>query len=167
MKNERVQAASWQRRKVDPIERFFMIAHDWERVKSAGISYDETTRNLQMLEAFFVDALKERPEDALEIRRRIAESRLDLAITKKCSFAVCRARLNALSHLGFTNLDRKGFYHLIYARGIFDRGHKKMAKRIAVDIIEELENSLKKRKSRSLKQTLAAMKNFLDLFEKT
>jgi len=42
-----------------------------------------------------------------------------------------------------------------------------MAKRIAVDIIEELENSLKKRKSRSLKQTLAAMKNFLDLFEKT
>lgn len=167
MKEEQVQTASRQRRKVDPMESFFMRAHDWEIVKSAEISYRETIRNLRLLETFFVNASKGQPEHALEIRRRIAESRLERALMKKCSFGVCRARLIALSHLGFTNLERKALIHLIYARGAFARGHKQVAKRVAMEIIEELEKSLKKRKSRSEKEMLALTKNFLDRIKKS
>ena len=165
MKEKRVQTISRKSEKVSPIGRCFMRAHDREIVKSGKISYDESLRNLQMLEAFFVNALKEKPKDALEIKRRIAESRLDLALRKNCSVAVCRARLKALSHLGFTSLERKALFHLIYARGALARGHNRAAKRVSVAIIEELENSLKNRKSRPEKQMLAVARNFLDSFD--
>ena len=162
MKEKRVKTASKQRRKISHAERFFMRALDWEIVKSEKISYDETLRNLQLLEAFFVNALKKQPADALEIKRRIAEWRLDRAIRKNCSFAVCQAQLNALSRIEFSNMERKAYCHLIYARGALARGHIHAAKRVSTATIKELENSLKNHKSRAEKQMLELTRSFLD-----
>jgi hypothetical protein len=133
-----------------------------ELAKVATVSHAEMDRALRNLEKCYVKQLERHPDLALEVRRRIAEQLLDQAVLRGSSLSVCRARLNAASKLGFTNLEKRAHYHLLYAKGAFARGHKRVANRVAVAIANDLEQSLKRRKSLLAQECLAYTKKFLD-----
>jgi len=56
-------------------------------------------------------------------------------------------RFNALAKLGFTDIEQKGHYHLIYARAALERGHYRIADNLASKMILELRRSFPRRRS--------------------
>jgi hypothetical protein len=100
-----------------------------------------------------------------EIERRIAELLLQHAIRHGCSFDVCRARLNELRRLGFSNIESKSTSYLLYAQGAMDRGHRNVARSIAATMADELERSLRRRRSMAGKKDLQLLRSFLTEFE--
>ena len=88
---------------------------------------------LRGVEHEYCHRLASKPRLKLEVKRRIAENLLDMGISRGRSIATCRARLNALTKLGFTDIEQKAHYHLMYARTALERGHRQMAFRLAQD----------------------------------
>jgi hypothetical protein len=105
------------------VEREFAKALDWEVANAGSITYRTVTARLRGLERSFLNRAG-RKFAALEMKRRIAEQRLQQAIFHSCSLAICRGRLKALEQLGFTNIERKGYCYLVYARAALARGHR-------------------------------------------
>src|SRR5260370_6713679 len=89
------------------VGRAFARALSREIIGAATISYAEVVRSLRNLESCYLRQTEGHPELALEIRRRIAEQQLEQALFHDCKHSVCRARLNAASLLGFTNVERQ------------------------------------------------------------
>jgi hypothetical protein len=83
----------------------------------------------------------------LEVKRRIAESLLNMSIFGGRNIATCRKRFNALFELGFTNIEQKAHFHLIYARAAIKQGHPQMASTLAAKMILELRRSLRRQRS--------------------
>jgi hypothetical protein len=124
--------------------------------------YSEVVRSLHRLEREYVPQLHGHPKFARELRRRIAEKLLEQAILHGCKLAVCRGRLTAAARLGFTDLEQSAHYRLLYAKGAFARGHKRVAYRTAKAVAGDLERSLRRRKSLLGKHLLKLTKEYLD-----
>jgi hypothetical protein len=55
---------------------------------------------------------------------------------------------------------QKTTYSILYAKWAFAQGHKRIARRVADEVIDELERSLKKRDNLPVRQCLAFAKRF-------
>lgn len=126
------------------------------------MSYSEVIRSLRRLEREYVPQLGGHPTFARELRRRIAEKLLEQALLHDCKLSVCRARLNAAEQLGFTDVEQSAHYRLLYAKGAFARGHKRVAYRTAKAVAGDLERSLGRRKSLLGKHLLKLTKEYLE-----
>jgi len=113
---------------------------------------------LRRIEDEFCHRLSHKPRLKLEVKRRIAETLLDMSISRGQTLATCRARFKALAKLGFTDVEQKGHYFLIYARAALERGHPRIAANVTNSMIRELRRSLRRRRSLLGRQ-------LLDLFE--
>jgi hypothetical protein len=96
-----------------------------------------------------------------ETGRRIAETLLHHAIRHGCSFDVCRARLNQLRKLGFSNIETKSTCYFLYARGALERGHRHAARRVAAAMADELEDYLRQKKSLAASEDLKLLRSLL------
>ena len=114
----------------------------------AGPATDrEKTAQLRRVENEYCRRLANEPRLRLEVKRRIAEMLLDLSISRGQRIASCRARFNALAKLGFTNIEQKAHYHLMYARAALERGHPQIAFNLATRMVLDLRRSLRHRRS--------------------
>jgi hypothetical protein len=102
---------------------------------------------LRRVEDEYCRRLANEPRLKLEVERRIAETLLDMSISRGRRIANCRARLNALAKLGFANIEQKAHWHLMYARAALERGHPQTASNIATGMVIELRRSLRHRRS--------------------
>jgi hypothetical protein len=118
-------------------------------LQSLTAPYREVVRNLKKIEVNYIDRLKDHPELALEVRRRIAEFQLDLALRRGSSISVCQRVLNRNSELGWSNFSQKFHFHLMYARGMFARGHIRAARKFASALVSELNEELEKLRKQS------------------
>ncbi len=131
--------------------------------RAATISYGEVVQSLRRLEREYVPQLDGHPKFARELKRRIAEKLLEQAILHGCKLSVCRARLNAAARLGFTDVEQSAHYRLLYAKGAFARGHKRVAYRTAAAIATDLEQSLRRRRKNLLgKHLLKLTREYLE-----
>jgi len=102
---------------------------------------------LRRIEDEYCRRLADEPRLKLEVRRRIAERLLDISISRGRTLATCRVRFNALAKLGFTDIEQKAHYYLIYSRAALERGHPQIAENLARRMIRELQRSLRHRRS--------------------
>lgn len=77
---------------------------------------------LRRIEDEFCRRLAHQPRLRLELKRRIAETLLDMSISRGQTLATCRARFKALAKLGYTDTEQKAHYYLIYARAAIEGG---------------------------------------------
>jgi hypothetical protein len=148
-----------------PIEKAFATELAGEVANAGNVTYMTVVVRLRRLER---KALKNASNKilAIEMKRRIAEQLLQQAIFHSCSIAACRRRLNTLSELGFTNVGRKAHFHLLYARGALERGHRQIARAIATVTASELERARKRDSGllRDLKKSFARLLSQIDGF---
>jgi hypothetical protein len=85
----------------------FAKASDAACVKCFRLDFDAAVQEYRALEAEFLARIGDRQNDALEIRRRVAERILDAAHGKKAPFETCTNAWNDLLQLGFSNFERK------------------------------------------------------------
>jgi hypothetical protein len=102
---------------------------------------------LRRMENKYCRKLADEPRLKLELKRRIAETLLEMSLCRGRRIASCRARLNALARLGFTDIERKARYHLLYARAALERGHSQIAFDVASRMVLEVRRSLRNRRS--------------------
>jgi hypothetical protein len=138
------QLKTTKRRKVASEE--FAHEFEWTIVRSAKIPYTQAVRNLKRIERVYLQKLAGNPDWVLEVRRRVAEQLLDLALVHGCRLSICRERLRRSSKLGWSIFDRKFHFHLLYARGMLARGHIRTAERIASCLLIELNGRLERLK---------------------
>jgi hypothetical protein len=110
------------------------------------------------IENEFCHRLSQKPRLKLEVKRRIAETLLDMSISAGQTLAPCRARFKALEKLGFTDVEQKGHYSLLYARAALERGHPRVAANVTIRMIRELQRSLGQRRSLLGRQLLDLFK---------
>lgn len=152
---------SGRRNHVQAVGGAFARSLALETTRASTISYAEVVRNLRRLEREYVAQLEKHPRYARELRRRVAEKLLEQAILHGCNISVCRARLNAATRLGFTDVEQSAHYRLLYAKGAFARGHKQVACRTAKAVASDLERSLRRRKSLLGKHLLKLTREYL------
>jgi hypothetical protein len=102
---------------------------------------------LRRIETEYCRKLASEPRLKLEVRRRIAETLLDMSISQGRSLRTCRLRFNALLKVGFTDIEQKAHHYLIYGRAALERGHPRIADNLSRGIIRELRSSLRHRRS--------------------
>jgi len=162
MRTKRTPNTARVRNRIQSVGGAFSRSLALETTRAATISYAEVVGNLRRLEKEYVRQLEGYPKFARELRRRVAEKLLEQAIFHGCKLSVCRARLNAASRLGFTDVEQSAHYRLLYAKGAFARGHKRVAYRTAAGVAQDLERSLKRRKSLLAKRLLTLTREYLD-----
>jgi hypothetical protein len=157
-------------RRRDPVQAIgaaFARSLSFETVRAATLSYDEVTKSLREIETRYVAQLRGHPGYVKEVKRAIAGKLLEQAIFHGCKLSVCRARLSAASRLGFTDLEQSAHYRLLYAKGAFARGHKRVAYRTTKAVARDLERSLRRRKSLLGKHLLKLTREYLDHIRKS
>lgn len=102
---------------------------------------------LRRIEIEYCRRLASEPRLKLEVKRRIAETLLDISISQGRSLQTCRIRFNALLKVGFTDIEQKAHHYLIYGRAALERGHPRIADNLARRMIRELGRSLLHRRS--------------------
>jgi hypothetical protein len=133
-----------------------------EMTRAMTLNYAEVVRAFRNLEKHYVAHLERYPKLAREIKRRVSERILEQAILHGCNLSVCCAKLRVASRLGFSDLEQKAHYHLLYAKAAFARGHKRLALRTTTAITKELERSLTKSPKNALaKHLLKVAREFL------
>ena len=168
MRGKRTPNSARVRNHVKTVGAGFARSFALEMTRAAKIGYGEVVRSLRGLEREYVPQLDGHPKFAKELRRRIAEKLLEQAILHGCKLSVCRARLNAASRLGFTDLEQSAHYRLLYAKGAFARGHKRVAYQTATAIASDLERSLRRRRKNLLgKHLLKLTREYLDYIRKS
>ena len=168
MRGKRTSNSTRVRNRARHVEAAFARAFSLEMMKAPTIGYAEVVSNLRRLEREYVGQLEGNPKIATELRRRIAEKLLEQAIFHGCKLSVCRARLNAATRLGFTDVEQSAHYRLLYAKGAFARGHKRVAYRTATAIASDLERSLRGRPRNLLgRQLLRLTREYLDHIRKS
>ena len=138
----------------DKVERAFAKALDLEMFKAPTLAYSDTIVNLRRLERHYLKQLGGDKFLAREVKRRIAEKALEFALFHGCKLSICRARLKALSKLGFEDVERKAHWYLLYAKVAAARGHKRVAYAAVAATAKELQRSLRRRKSLRCEQLL-------------
>lgn len=109
---------------------------------------------LRGIEDEFCRRLAHKPRLKLEVKRRIAETLLDMSISRGQTLATCRARFNTLAKLGYTDIEQKAHYFLIYARAALERGHPLIAGNLTRTMILDLRHSLRRRRRNLLARQL-------------
>ena len=112
---------------------------------------------LRRIEDEFCRRLASKPRLKLEVKRRIAETLLDMSISRGQALATCRARFNALARLGYTDTEQKAHYYLIYARAALERGHPRISANLTRTMILELRRSLRRRRRNLLARQLLSL----------
>ena len=112
---------------------------------------------LRRIEDDFCCRLARNPDLKLEVKRRIAETLLDMSISRGQTLATCRARFNTLAKLGYTDTEQKAHYVLIYARAAFDKGHPRIGANLTRAMILELQRSLRHRPRNPLARQLLSL----------
>jgi len=130
MKKSRSRLIGRQKRP-EAICREFAHAIDLVILDLSRVGYAESTRILRGIEAEYVAQLSNYPGFALELRRRTAERTLEQALIHGCTLPQCRKKLARAEELGWSIIDQKLHFHLIYARGMVARSHYRTAKAIA------------------------------------
>jgi hypothetical protein len=110
---------------------------------TSDLGYRAVAIHLRKIERVFVQRLQGKPRCALEVRRRIAEYLLKEAVRLKCSFRICRDRMQTLKALGFSSVETKSFHYFIYARAAMQGGHYRVALRTANEMTREWETVLR------------------------
>jgi hypothetical protein len=136
------------------VERAFAKALDLEMFKAPTLAYRDTIVNLRRLERYYLKQVVRDKYSARELKRRIAEKALEFALFHGCKLSICRARLKALSKLGFEDVEQKAHWYLLYAKVAAARGHKRVAHAALAATAKELQRSLRRRKSLLGKQLL-------------
>jgi hypothetical protein len=144
------------------IGRAFAGDVEWKLFGAGTKSYGEIAKDLGALEKHYVSKLKHHPALVLEIRRRIAENKLEQALLHRCPLSLCNARLKVLSNLGFDTVERKAHFYLLFARGALARGNKSAARRMTSQIIDELQILLEGSSSPLAEQCLAYGRKILN-----
>jgi hypothetical protein len=147
------------------IGRRFAAALDAEMMRGTGLSYPAFTKRLRTLEKDFILLLTRQKWAQLEVRRRIEERLLEQAITRGCSLAVCRRRLDAVLQLGFESTEREAEFKLIYAKGALNRGRRIVAIRTAREFMPRLERIMIRRPNPMAKELLAISREFIAAIE--
>jgi hypothetical protein len=160
MGGEKLASHDKGRKSRESTSREFAHSLSREVIDSETKSHALFARELRNLEKHYLMRLDSSPELCLEVRRRISVRLLDHAILVRCKQSVCRARMNAANALGYADLGQKTTYSILYAKWAFAQGNKRVARRVATEVIDELEKSLKKRNSTPLRQCLAFAKRF-------
>jgi hypothetical protein len=111
----------------------------------SAATHRQKVAQLRRIEDEFCHRLSHKPSLKLELKRRIAETLLDMSISRGQTFATCRARFNALAKLGYTDTEQKAHYVLIYARAAFDKGHPRIGLNLTRAMILELRRSVRRR----------------------
>lgn len=128
---------------------------------ACGLTYRSFAARLRCIERVHVRQLRRHPLFQREIRRRIAELLLLEATVRGCPFETCRRRMKELEKLGFTDIESKAFYSLIYARAARRHGHRRLARGTAIAMTDELRRSLRRRKSRLAQSYVDSLEEFL------
>jgi hypothetical protein len=81
---------------------------------------------------------------ALETRRRVAEGVLSSATRDPQAHALCQRLFENLVDLGFTNLERKGTFYLIYSKHCMESGQIEEGTRLMEELEAELSRLLSK-----------------------
>ena len=102
---------------------------------------------LRRIETEYCRKLASAPRLKLEVRRRIAETLLDMSISRGRSLKTCRVRFKALLKVGFTDIEQEAHHYLIYGRAALERGHPRIADNLARRMIRDLRRSLRQRRS--------------------
>jgi hypothetical protein len=102
---------------------------------------------LRRIETEYCHKLASAPHLKLEVRRRIAETLLDMSISRGRSLKTCRVRFKALLKVGFTDIEQEAHHYLIYGRAALERGHPRIADNLARRMIRDLQRSLRQRRS--------------------
>jgi hypothetical protein len=102
---------------------------------------------LRRIETEYCRKLASKPRLKLEVRRRIAETLLDMSISRGRTLKTCRVRFKALLKVGFTDIEQKAHHYLIYGRAALDRGHPRVAHNLSRSMIRELRHSLRHHRS--------------------
>jgi hypothetical protein len=155
----------------ETIGREFAQAIDAVFLSLTRAGYAESLRILRGIEAKHVAQLTNYPEIALELRRRTAEQSLIQALMHGCSQSECRKKLGRAEQLGWSIIDQKLHFHLIYARGMVARGHDRTARRIAklriADVNQELDRIEQLPTRRGRKYFLGWLKFFNEIITET
>jgi hypothetical protein len=125
------------------------------------LTYRSFAARLRQIERIHVGKLRSKPYLARETKRRIAELLLKHATLCGGSFQLCRTRMRRLQELGFTDIETRAFHCLIYAKAARDRGHLLVARKVATNMVDELNRSLRRRKSLLAKANLEPLQALL------
>lgn len=127
-------------------ERNFVRSRDAIFI-SSSLTYRQKLVQLRLLERKHCRILAKQPRLQREIKRRIAETLLELSVLRGCDIATCRTKLKALERLGFSSIELKSHFVLRYARTALKQGHQQIAVTSANKMIVELRHSLSQRRS--------------------
>jgi hypothetical protein len=139
------QQSGLSSRKLRAKELDFVKARD--AIVVSSLTDRQKMAALCRLEVEHCRRLAKQPRLQREVKRRIAETLFDMSVWRGLTIASCRARLNSLARLGFTNIEQKGHWHLIYARLALAQGHPRIALNAATGMVLELRHSLTRRRS--------------------
>jgi hypothetical protein len=128
----------------ETVGREFANAFDKVHSDLAKRSYVESIRILRELEAEYLAQLSDHPEFALELRRRTAERSLEQALIHGCTLLQCRKKLAVAEELGWSIIDRKLHFYLLFARGMVARGHYRTAKAFTKHSIADIKRELER-----------------------
>lgn len=117
---------------------------------------------LRRIENEYCRKLASAPRLKREVKRRIAETLLDMSISRGRSLKTCRVRFNAVLKAGFTDIEQKAHCYLIYGRAALERGHPQIADNLARRMIHELRRSLSQRRSILARQLLGHLERLAE-----
>jgi hypothetical protein len=101
------------------------------------MSCEDIIKAFEAVENSYVE-LETEPFFVLETRRRVAEMMLKATATKCCPLEICRAQLDNLFRLGFTNLERKVTMCIFFAQYCRETGIAQQG----IDVLESVEAEL-------------------------
>lgn len=109
--------------------------------RSEQMSFEDIVEAFKAVESHHVE-LETKPILILETKRRIAENILMAAIDKRCPYEICRAQLDNLFQLGFTNLEREATMCLFFGRYCRRMGHAREGIELLEPVVEELQSEI-------------------------
>jgi len=101
--------------RMSKLERQFVRELEDVYASQDEMSFDDLVKAFEAVETKHVK-LETEPFLILETRRRVAENMLMAATGKRCPYEICRAQLDNLFQLGFTDLGMKTAMFIGFAR---------------------------------------------------
>jgi len=108
------------------------------------MSFEDLVKAFKAVETHYVE-LETKPFLILETKRRVAEWTLMAATDKRCPYETCRAQLDHLFQLGFTNLQTKATMCIIFARFCRATRHAREGIELLEPVVEELQSELNRK----------------------
>jgi hypothetical protein len=107
--------------------------------------FDDLVEAFRALENSYLVQFETNQLLALETKRRVADMRLKAATFKCCPLETCRAQLDNLFRLGFTDLERKATMCIFFAQYCRETGIAQQG----IDVLEPVQAELQAELNRS------------------